>query len=285
MYFSGTGTYTGATTVSGGTLQINPGGQLPAAQEYVGTSGAAASVVQTGGSNVVSSQHYQNGLFLGYASSSNGTYYLDGGLLSCAEELVGYSASGSLTQSGGTNTIGYGLSVGVGDNGSYTLTGSGQLSAPAEYIGFESSGSFLQSGGTNLAGNLAVAAYGDSGTYTLNGGLLDLTGLPQGSGNATFNFGGGTLQVFTPLGLSTSQPMVLTTVGSNGVFDTNRQSLTLSGNLSGPGGLQEIGGGLMILSGDNTYGGATIVTSGMLEDESSSGLPFGTAFSSGPAGR
>ena len=40
VFFSGVGSYTGNTTVSGGTLQIT-GGQLPAAHEYVGGSAGA----------------------------------------------------------------------------------------------------------------------------------------------------------------------------------------------------------------------------------------------------
>ena len=50
---SGMNTYTGDATVSSGTLQI-PGGQVPAANEYVGINGAAT-FVQSGGTNAVSS--------------------------------------------------------------------------------------------------------------------------------------------------------------------------------------------------------------------------------------
>ena len=52
--------------------------------------------------------------------------------------------------------------------------------------------------------------------------------------------------------------------GSNGVFDTKGNSLTLADLLSGPGGLQEIGAGTLILSNSNSYTGTTLVSSGVL---------------------
>ena len=107
------------------------------------------------------------------------------------------------------------------------------------------SGSFTQSGGTNSTTNLNLGYFGvSSGTYNLNGGLLSLGsgGMSQGSGSASFNFGGGTLQAVSSF--SSSLPIALSTAGSNGVFDTEGNTLNLSGPLSGPGGLQKIGSGV-----------------------------------------
>jgi autotransporter-associated beta strand protein len=71
---------------------------------------------------------------------------------------------------------------------------------------------------------------------------------------------------------SSSLPMTLT--DSSGVVEVTfrtanasgaPENITLSGGLSGTGGLTESGGGTLILSGDNTYAGVTSVLGGTLE--------------------
>ncbi len=177
---------------------------------------------------------------------------------------------GSFIQSGGTHLVSGLFYVGYGDdgiglgNGTYSLSGTGLLSAPTEYIGYGivgygATGSFTQSGGTNTVGSLILGQWSPSppGTYNLKGGLLSLSGLTQGSGTATFNFSGGTFQAATSF--PTSVPIAFNTVGSIGTFDTNGNVLTLAGFLSGPGGLQNIGAGMLTVTAANTYLGNTTV--------------------------
>ena len=109
---------------------------------------------------------------------------------------------------------------------------------------------------------LAVAP-GSSGTFNLNGGLLGLAALSGGSGAVAFNFGGGTLQAAAAL--STTVPMTLTGSGGNATVDTNGNAVTLSGNLSGQGGLNKVGSNVLTLSGSNTYQGNTTVSGGTLQ--------------------
>ena len=71
---------------------------------------------------------------------------------------MGYSGTGSFTQSGGANNVNGGfnyLSLGLGYNagssGTYNLSGGGLLSAAQnEYVGYSGTGTFTQSGGTNI---------------------------------------------------------------------------------------------------------------------------------------
>ena len=86
--------------------------------------------------------------------------------------------------------------------------------------------------------------------------------MTQGGGSAAFNFSGGTLQAASTF--STSLPIVLSVAGSNAVFDTHGNTLTLAGALSGPGNLQKVGSGTLTLCSSNDYTGTTLVSSGTL---------------------
>ena len=75
-------------------------------------------------------------------------------------------------------------------------------------------------------------------------------------------FTGGTLQ-FAGAGISSSLPIALMSQG--GTFDTAGNNATLSGTISGPGGLTKIGLGTLTLSGSGTYSGPTAVKAGTLQ--------------------
>ena len=139
--------FLGSNPGSFGSYTLN-GPELLAASEYVGISGTG-SFTQSAGTNSTS------GLLLGINSGGSGNYNLSGsGLLNVAgveaSEYVGYSGTGSFTQSGGTNTLGllY-LGYNAGACGSYSLGGTAWLKAGYEYVGGSGTGSFTQSAGTN----------------------------------------------------------------------------------------------------------------------------------------
>jgi autotransporter-associated beta strand protein len=158
----------------------------------------------------------------------------------------------------------------AGGSGSYTLGGSGLLSAALQYIGYHGSGTFTQSGGTNLqadpsGGMLLARDPGTLGTYNLNGGLFVLAGgMYSGSGNANFNFSGGTLQAAATQ-VAVVVPTTLPTGGSNGTVDANGNTIFLAAPVSGPGGLNlidSLGGGVLVLYTSNNYSGGTSISSG-----------------------
>jgi len=288
--YSGTGNFYqsgGANTVSNslslgsyagssGTYTLSGTGLLGATYqpftEVIGGSGSGA-FIQSGGSNTSSSSGYEGYLYLGYSAGGSGSYTLTGGQLSFNYEEVGYYGAGTITQSGGTNSISKMVSYitdGVlylggapGTTGAYNLSGTGALSAAIEYVGNSGMGSFNQSGGTNTVGSLTFGSQsGSTGTYNLNGGKLIVASINSGSGTAAFNFGGGTLQASGTL--STYLPMTLTSIGGNANINTAGYAVTLSGQLSGSGGLNKLGTGTLTLSGANTYTGNTTVSAGTL---------------------
>ena len=170
------------------------------------------------------------------------------------------------TQSANTAvSIGYLRLGNITGDGSYNLSGTAQLAAATEYIGYNGTGTFTHAGGANtISTNLCIGyRLGSSGTYNLNGGTLILKSLTTGSGTAEFNFGGGTLQATGTF--STSLPMSLTGEGVNANINTAGYAVTLSGVLSGTGGLNKTGSGTLTLNALNSYSGDTTVNGGRLE--------------------
>ena len=267
MFSQSGGTNTAGTFTLGnansGTYTLSAG-QLTAGVEHLGYQGAAT-FNQTGGINAVAGS---GSFVLGYLSGGSGSYTLGGsGQLNAPIEVLGYSGTGAFSQSGGTNTVSNSsplyLGFNTGGSGSYTLSG-GQLSAQYEYVGLSGSGNFTQSGGIHVAGNLVLGDNaGSAGAYNLNGGLLNVAALSGGSGNAAFNFSGGTFQAASSF--SANVPIALGLAGSNGVFDTQGYTLTLAAPLSGPGGLQKLGSGTLVLTASNSYTGTTLVSAGTLD--------------------
>ncbi len=309
--FPGGVLYVAAGSGGLGTYNLNGGLLSAAVYEYVGVSGTG-SLAQSAGTNTVGDQLCL-GYFAGSSGSyslsgtgvlsalcqytsisgngyplaftqpggeclgvyGSGTFAQSGGTNTASSIYLGYfpGASGSYVQSGGVNSV---SSTGVlclgysaGATGSYNLGGSGMLTVSGtEIVGCSGAGTFNQSGGTNLVSG--VFSLGAGGTYNLSGGALVLPGI-QGAGG-TFNLGGGTL--VANAGFSTSQPMTLTGSGGNGNLNTGGYPITLSGALSGPGGLNEWGGGTLLLTAVNTYsGGTTISTATLKLDFSQAGAP------------
>lgn len=126
-----------------------------------------------------------------------------------------------------------------------------------------------------IAGNLSLVKSGAAtlaltGTNTYNGGTTVTGGLVNfqslsnfGSGNITLNGGG--LQWAS--GVTVDVSSRLNPLGQNGaIFDTNGNDVTLASVLSGTGGvLIKQGAGILALTADNTYDGATQINNGTLQ--------------------
>jgi fibronectin-binding autotransporter adhesin len=243
---------------------------------YIGYSGSGTLSITNGG--IVSDTN-------GYVSNSNaGVVTLDGAgskWTNSGSLTIGNNGSGTLSIANGgavSNTYGY---VGKYTQGIVTISGttSTWTNYNSLYVGYEGSGTVTQTSGTNSVADALYLGYGSlaRGTYNLNGGVLAIQTLSQGSGTATFNFGGGTL---TATGtLSTSLPMTLTGTGGSATVDTPSYAVTLSGTLSGTSGLTKIGAGALTMSAANTYSGVTTISGGALHANSGAGLPTGSFLS------
>ncbi len=116
-------------------------------------------------------------------------------------------------------------------------------------------------------GTLTLGANGYTGNTTINNGTLSIS-TSNGTGvGANIIFGGGTLQ--TTATLSTSKNVTLSGAGT---FDVTTGTATFSGNVTGSGPLNKESAGTLVLSGTNSYSGATNVNGGVLNLQSNTAL-------------
>ena len=114
-------------------------------------------------------------------------------------------------------------------------------------------------------------------TFRANtGGALACTQASGPNGAPGPIFTGGTLLV-AGANVSSSLPISLQSQG--GIVDTNGNNATLTGAISGPGGLSKIGAGTLTLSGQSTYTGATTVNVGTLQAGAVNAFSPSSAFS------
>jgi len=190
----------GSDAGSSGRYELGGGGILNGGTsgyaEYIGYTGSGT-FIQTGGTNTST-----DSLYLGYGSNSSGNYELSGnGILNVGtgthhySEYIGFSGTGTFTQTGGTHTVGVYLTLGNsgGSVGTYDLSGDGVLTVgvpgviSCEFIGVSGTGLFRQTGGTNTTMSVQI---GSQGRYELTGGTLEVTrgitgSVDLGGGNAT----------------------------------------------------------------------------------------------------
>ena len=106
------------------------------------------------------------------------------------------------------------------------------------------------------------------GIWNMTGGELNVgsNGIQKTSTkNVAYeiNLGGGIVRASDARGFTSLLKMNLTGAsGTNVTFDTQSATVTLSGVLSGAGGLTKVGTGTLTLSGANTYAGATRLVDG-----------------------
>ena len=119
---------------------------------------------------------------------------------------------------------------------------------------FRAAGAFNQIGtGTTI---LTAANTYSGGTAVNEGVLAAAADANLGAATGGLAFDGGTLQFLS--GFATNRAVALNAGG--GTFDTNGNSATLAGVISGIGGLTKIGAGTLVLSGANSYTGGTILS-------------------------
>lgn len=194
----------------------------------IGRDGGDGTVIQNGGTFSFNPANV-NYLFVGAANdpATRASYEMKGGTLDMNNHILGISLGAGVVITGIVEQVG-GVITNVGTLNVGALTGSGH------------------------------------GIYTLSGGSIHIGagGINTSSGRYQINLGGGIIGAMA----NWSSSLNLNLTGRNGpiTFDTAGRNVTLSGILSGSGGLTKSGAGTLALSGANSYTGDTFVRAGTL---------------------
>ncbi|MFC3712995.1 autotransporter-associated beta strand repeat-containing protein [Sphingoaurantiacus capsulatus] len=230
----------------------NSGGQF-----FVGDARATGSIIQDGAGSVVTFRQRDPMLFganVGNKGGANGggtgSYTLSAGTL-------------NVLNPGGSAAIRFGAAA--GGRGEFLISGGTANIATNLSIGYDagSTGLLRQTGGTlSLTGSSRLQVRSGTGSYELLGGRLLIGGTEGLYGGGTLSLGSATLGVqgsnFSYAGTATLAS------GSTFTVDTQGLNATLSGDLSGAGGLTKAGLGTLTLGGANSYTGLTTIGGGTL---------------------
>jgi autotransporter-associated beta strand protein len=246
-------------------------------------------------------------LTVGNGNSSN--YEPD---LATLDLVTGVNGTSQLTAQVGTMIVGTATYGGASDNAKF-LMGGGTLDATSIDVavrpsagtldsGVPQTGLFSVNGGAVLVptftlGDIITTSGGTvNATATLDGGgLLSVATLQDGNGATgsqavrTFNWNSGTIANYDPAyglggdaaesGLAITIPtMTMAASGTHTFWIDAGQSGAVSSNIGQSGGsaaLTKNGGGLLNLSGSNSYGGGTTVSNGTLQLGNASALGTG----------
>lgn len=252
LVLTGNNSYTGGTTIGGGTLLIGNGG----------TSGSIVGNVDNAGT-------------LGFDRSDDVTF---DGIVSGTGALEQYG-SGTVTLTGANTYTG---ETGIAD-GTIALSGGGSVASSSHvYLEF---GTFDISGASG--GGASIRALQGIGTVELGANTLTLTnadgstfyGAITGSGalhlaNGTAvlasenTYTGGTIidaGGILAVGDGTTYGSITGDILDNGGLGFNRSdAVTFAGDISGNGLVAVLGTGALTLTGTNSYTGGTVVTAGTL---------------------
>ena len=256
LTLNGINTYSGATTISNGTLSVaNPGAG--------GNLGSASGAIVLGDSTHKGTLSYTSNADLNYTRGF--TVNAGGGEM-------------DITSTGKTLTL---LTGGVATSGTFTLGGTGNGVINSIISG---SGGFTKANTGNLVLGSANTYSGDT---TISSGVLQLgnaAALPSGTGKGNLVLNA-TLDVnnlsITISGLSGAG--VLTNSGGSPITLTagdNNAAGNFTGVLQDGGGimsLAKIGSGLLTLGGVNTYSGNTTISGGTLQIGNSFALASGSS--------
>lgn len=187
----------------------------------------------------------------------------DSGVLDVNSSAIINVATGA-NSNGGTLNIGAAKGENAAVAGTISQNNAINLGGQGELV-FNHTGS-----GYVFASSIASAVAGDGAIYQENAGSTTILTADNSSFSGTVTINGGTLQLGNG-GTTGSIGSADVTVNAGAYFNVNRTgNLTIAGDISGGGQLQQNGTGTTILTGANSYSGGTLVSAGVLQGNTTS---------------
>jgi autotransporter-associated beta strand protein len=263
-YDSPTGnTYTGPTTVSGGTLLLNTSNQIADATSVTVNPGA---VFDLNGHNETIANLTLAG---GTVNTGTGTLTLSGTVTSnVAGTDAAINGNLNLTAAAPKLSINNALVIAAGVSaGSLTKLGVGKLVLAGDNSSYV--GTTTVSGGVLDVPN--PAALGSGPVLALLGATLQLDGNGLTFGNTlTLGSGTGGATLRNLAGSNSWSGPITNAVTST--INVSAGTLTINGAIGGAGGLTTSGPGTLVLPGANSYAGITTVLGGVLDVQTPAAL-------------
>jgi filamentous hemagglutinin family protein len=291
--FKSVSTYSGGTTLNGGTLYVET-------SALTNPLGGGTITVNTGATLMGNLTAMTNAMVIaggtltevnGFGGSYSGSVSLLGDMNISLASGRPITISGVISGAGGIIKTGNGPlrltgdntytgdttilagTVKVGDNTSTGTLGAGNITNNGT-LNFSRtnaitvSNAISGSGGVTQSGSGTLILSGPNtytGATTLTAGTLSLGSAGAIGSSGTISFGGGTLQ--HTASNTTDYSSRLSTAASQAYkIDTNGQDVTLASALTSSGGtLNKLGSGTLLLSGANTYSGETTISAGTLQ--------------------
>jgi autotransporter-associated beta strand protein len=229
LTLSGSNSYTGGTTINGGTLLANHQQALAGGNVTVNNGGT---------------------LLLTNINQTVGNVTLGNATISGSGTLTGTSYTA-------TNSLNASISESLAGSGTLTMNGAGTLTLSGSNSSY-SGGTLLNSGAINITTAKALG----NGELTMAGGSLGYSGLTSTSINNQISVTSATATIANLTGNGAN------TLTLDGGINLNNNALTLSGgsfaarDISGSLGSLGLSSATATLSGNNTYGGTTTLLGG-----------------------
>jgi fibronectin-binding autotransporter adhesin len=272
LILTGVNTYTGTTTVSGGTLQIGNGSTGSIASSPIVNNGNLVYNVNssftmapiTGSGNVS-------------ATMSNGFVRLGGnitvgGSVSISSVAGQYGGQAGIRQSGNTTITASAISLvgsfgSAGNDSNFALTlDTSASNGPISIDAYNGMGGHTWPGVSTVIANAGTGAVNIAGAQAGKVGVGSWSATLTGALNISSSYSPGALTLNATAGSSITGNLALTANSANVWTVSPGVTMAVSGALSGSNAaITKNGTGLLTFTGNNTYTGTTTVNSGTLQ--------------------